>query len=96
MTTPQGKLMVTVLAGVAEFERGMIRERVKSGIAAAKAAGKKLGRQVGECPSDKHAKKVLQYLADGRSVRWIAHEMQISKTTVMAIKKRHSCPAEAV
>src|SRR5437016_9591811 len=38
------------MAALAEFERDLIRERIKSGIAAAKARGKRLGRQPGQRP----------------------------------------------
>ena len=51
--------MRTILAGLAEFERDLIRDRVKSGLAAARARGVKLGRQAGQRPSDKKAKRVL-------------------------------------
>ena len=44
-STPQGKLMLTVFAGLAEFEREMILERQRDGIAIAKAEGKYKGRQ---------------------------------------------------
>ena len=50
LTTPHGRMMATLLAGVAEFERELIQERIRSGIAAAKARGKKLGRQPGQRP----------------------------------------------
>jgi DNA invertase Pin-like site-specific DNA recombinase len=53
LSTPSGKLMRTIMAGLAEFERDLIRERVKSGLAAAKARGVVLGRQLGQRPSDK-------------------------------------------
>jgi DNA invertase Pin-like site-specific DNA recombinase len=43
--TPTGKLMVTMMGGIAEFERDMMLERQIEGIAAAKAAGKYVGRQ---------------------------------------------------
>jgi putative DNA-invertase from lambdoid prophage Rac len=56
--TASGKLMRTIMAGLAEFERDLIRERVKSGLASARARAVRLGRQVGQRPSDK-AKKVL-------------------------------------
>ncbi len=49
--TPHGQMMTTVLAGVAEFERELIIERVGSGLAAAKARGKRLGHQPGQRPS---------------------------------------------
>jgi len=88
LSTPQGKLIASVMSSLAEFERDLVRERIISGLEHAKARGKKVGRQVGENPSDAYAKKVLKHIADGRSYRWIAHEMQISKTTVAAIERR--------
>ena len=50
LSTASGKLMRTIMAGLAEFERDLIRERVKSGLAAARARGVLLGRQVGQRP----------------------------------------------
>ncbi len=43
-TSPHGKLLFTIMAGVAEFERDLIRERTRAGMAAAKRRGKRLGR----------------------------------------------------
>ena len=43
LATPHGRMMATVLAGIAEFERELMPERIRSGIAAAKAPGKRLG-----------------------------------------------------
>ncbi len=69
---------------------GLLSERVKSGLAAARARGKKLGRQPGQRPkSDKLAPKVIQAVEDGRSYRWIARDLGISKNTVLEIMKRH-------
>jgi len=63
---------------------------VKSGLAAARARGKKLGRQPGQRPkSDKVAEKVVNAVAVGRSYRWIARDLAISKNTVLEIMKRH-------
>jgi DNA invertase Pin-like site-specific DNA recombinase len=59
LSTASGKLMRTIMAGLAEFERDLIRERVKSGLASARARGVKLGRRLAQRPSDKKAKKVL-------------------------------------
>jgi putative DNA-invertase from lambdoid prophage Rac len=56
LSTASGKLMRTIMAGLAEFERDLVRERVKSGLAAARARGVVLGRQIGQRPSDKKAK----------------------------------------
>lgn len=43
-STPAGRLQFSILGAFAEFERGIIRERVRSGLQAAKAKGKQLGR----------------------------------------------------
>ena len=50
LTTPHGRMMATLLAGIAEFERELTVERIRSGIAAAKARGAQLGRQAGQRP----------------------------------------------
>ena len=89
LTTPYGRMMATLLAGIAEFERELIQERIRSGIAAAKARGKKLGRQPGQRPkSDRLALKVLALIAQGRSYRLVGREVGLSKNTVASIVKR--------
>lgn len=91
LSTSHGRMMATFLSGIAEFERDLISERVKSGLAAAKARGKKLGRQKGQRPkSDRLAPHVLKYREEGRSYRWIAKDLGLSKNTVMDIVKRYS------
>ena len=93
--TPHGRMMATMLAGVAQFERDLISERVKSGLAAARARGRKLGRQPGQRPkSDRLAPRVLRAVEDGRSYRWIARDLGISKNTVGDIVKRARASAE--
>ena len=89
LSTPHGRMMATLLAGIAEFERELTVERIRSGIAAAKARGKKLGRQPGQRPkSDRLASKVLALAAQGRSYRLIGREIGLSKNTVAGIVKR--------
>jgi len=66
----------------------LIRERVKSGLAAARARGVELGRQLGQRPSDKKAKKVLTLHEEGLSYRLIGRNVGLSKNTVMDIVKR--------
>jgi hypothetical protein len=62
--TVTGRMLATVLAGIAEFERDLLRERVRSGLAAARARGKVLRRRPGQRPkSDRLAPKVLALVA---------------------------------
>ena len=90
LATPHGRMMATLLAGIAQFERDLLSERVKSGLAAARARGKTLGRRPGQRPkSDRLAPKVMALIAEGRSYRWIARDLGISKNTVAGIVKRH-------
>ena len=89
LSTSHGRMMATFLSGIAEFERDLISEQVKSGLAAAKARGKKLGRQPGERPtSDRLRPKVMALVYEGRRYRWIACDLGISKNTVLSIVKR--------
>jgi DNA invertase Pin-like site-specific DNA recombinase len=90
LATPAGKLNASIMAALAEFERDLLRERVRSGIAAAKAKGRTFGRKLGQRPSDRLAGKVLSLREENRSYRWIAKELQISKNTALAIAKRAS------
>ena len=77
VSSPMGKMISTFLAGVAEFETALLSERVKSGLEAARARGKRLGRQEGDA--------VRKMAVEKRSHRWIAKELQISRTTVAKI-----------
>lgn len=90
LASPHGRMLATMLAGLAEFERDLIRERVRSGIAAAKARGKVLGRRKGQRPvADRLGPQVLDAVAAGRSYRWIARDLGLSKNTVADIVARH-------
>ena len=96
LATPHGRMMATLLAGIAEFERELTVERIRSGLAAAKAWGARLGRQAGGRPkSDRLAPKVLALVAQGRSYRLIGREIGLSKNTVAAIVRRHRQPPSA-
>lgn len=79
LTTPTGKLMFHVIAAMAEFERTLIVERVKGGLQNARAKGKRLGRPrlvVSRA-------KVERLHREGKSLRAIAKQMGVSKTSVM-------------
>ncbi len=88
LSTPQGKLVANLMASLAEFEHDLLRERVRSGVAAAKARGQTFGRKRGYRPSDKKAPKVVELSQRGYSQRDIASELGLSKTTVNEILKR--------
>jgi DNA invertase Pin-like site-specific DNA recombinase len=77
--TPTGKRMVTVLGGVAQFEREMILERQREGIAKAKSAGKYKGRK--PIAPDRHQR----FAAEGATKKSIARQLGIGDATVYRI-----------
>lgn len=79
---PCGKFQLDVLKAVAEFERNLIRERVNSGLAAAKARGVKLGRPA---TLKQHVAKVKKLKKQGLGVRAIARELGLAPSSVCKI-----------
>jgi DNA invertase Pin-like site-specific DNA recombinase len=78
-TTPTGRAMAGMLAVFAEFERGILRERVKAGIAEARRRGTRHGRP----PTVAHqGEAVRQLAADGLSKSAIARQLGIGRTSV--------------
>ncbi len=78
LATPQGRLIAGLMATLAEFERDLVRERVRSGIAAAKARGQKLGRQLGQrVKADRLGPQVLQMVEQEHSYRQIAAKLKL-------------------
>jgi DNA invertase Pin-like site-specific DNA recombinase len=75
LTTPSGKLMFHIVAAMAEFERELIRERVKAGISNARAKGQQIGRK--PLPS-KVIDRIVILRGEGMSVRQIAKEVNVS------------------
>lgn len=89
LSTPQGKLIANLMASLAEFEHDLLRERVRSGLAAAKARGQTFGRRPGYRPSDRQAPEVVRFSeVEKLSQREIAKRLRLSKTTVNEILKR--------
>jgi DNA invertase Pin-like site-specific DNA recombinase len=77
--TPTGKLMVNVLAGVAQFEREMMLERQREGIAKAKSEGAYKGRK----PTARAKTEEIKALsAQGLSLEAIAKKLEIGKASV--------------
>ncbi len=77
-------LLLSMLGAVAEFERSMILERQREGIALAKAAGKYKGRRASL--TDGQARRLRERLASGESVTGLAQEFGISRQTVYNYK----------
>lgn len=82
--TPTGKLMLTVLAGVAQFEREIMLERQREGVAKAKAAGKYKGRKPIALDLQQEA---IRLVAGGKSKIDVAKELGIGEATVYRILK---------
>lgn len=81
-STPTGKLMLTLLGGVAEFEREIMLERQREGIAKAKAEGKYKGRK----PTAKaKANEAKSLVAAGKGATQIAEFLGISRASVYRI-----------
>ncbi len=78
-TTPAGKLMFQMCGAFAEFERGLIQERVRAGLARAVAAGVKLG---GPTIPTKIQVKAQEMYEVGMSFRKIGRELGIHHATV--------------
>lgn len=79
LTTSTGKLMTHILGAFAEFEASMIKERVVSGLAAAKRRGVQLGR-----PKTVDAEKILRLRQQGQSMRQIAKALGVGLGSVSA------------
>ena len=82
LTTPAGRAMAALLAVFAEFEREILRERVRAGLAHARRNGKKLGRPVS---AGLQADQVRRLYRTGVSKSEIARRVQIGRTSVRRI-----------
>ncbi|MBB0967476.1 recombinase family protein [Dietzia aerolata] len=78
--SPQGELMLTVLAAVAQFERATARERQAEGIAIAKTKGKYRGRK--PALTEAQSASAVERLAQGASVSALAREYGVSRQTI--------------
>jgi DNA invertase Pin-like site-specific DNA recombinase len=82
-TTSAGKMVLTVFAGIAEFERSLIRERTSAGRTAARARGVRFGRPH-KLSSDQSA-LAQRLLAEGRSVKEVACTLRVHPSTIYRI-----------
>jgi DNA invertase Pin-like site-specific DNA recombinase len=91
-TTPSGKAMFQMLGVFAEFERAMIQERVRAGLARARDEGKQLGRP--PIP-EVLEKRIREGLRAGLSVRKAAAKFGVSPGTVQRISRPFDGAASA-
>jgi DNA invertase Pin-like site-specific DNA recombinase len=82
-TTPQGRTLFQVLGIFAEFERSMLVDRVKAGLARARASGKKLGRP--RLPDDVIA-RIRHELEQGRGIHSTARRLGVGVGTVQRVR----------
>jgi DNA invertase Pin-like site-specific DNA recombinase len=85
-TTPHGRLMLTVLGGLAEFERELIRARTGDGRARAKARGIKFGRP--PMLTAHQRQEALQRLRDGATQADIARSYGVSQSLISRLQPR--------
>jgi DNA invertase Pin-like site-specific DNA recombinase len=79
-TTPHGRLMLTVLGGLAEFERELIRARTGEGRKRAKDRGVKFGRPTALTPHQRA--EALERLANGEAQADVARTFDVSQATI--------------
>jgi DNA invertase Pin-like site-specific DNA recombinase len=86
LTTPAGRAMAGLLAVFAEFEREILRERVRAGLAHARHNGQRLGRPL---TAALHVDEVRKLYRAGTSKSEIARRLQIGRTSVRRILSPH-------
>lgn len=85
LTSPAGKMMLTMLAAVAEMERDILIERTHAGLARAKAGGKTLGRPPKTTP--KQRAEIVNRYKQGESISALARFYVVSRASILAVVK---------
>jgi putative DNA-invertase from lambdoid prophage Rac len=89
LRSAQGKLIASLVAALADFELDLLRERVRSGIAAARKRGVVFGRRPGQrVKADRFAARVLKLVGEKQSYSEISYRLGLSKNMVLDIVKR--------
>jgi putative DNA-invertase from lambdoid prophage Rac len=83
LASPAGKLMLNMLAAVAEMEHDLLVERTQSGLARAKAEGKTLGRPVKT--SDSQRAEIISMKKKGASVSALSRTYGVSRASIMRV-----------
>ena len=82
--SPMSRLLLQVIGAIGQFERELIKERQREGIAATKAAGKRVGGQLKLTDDD--VKEVHRRLKDGATKKGLAKELGISRETLFSAR----------
>jgi DNA invertase Pin-like site-specific DNA recombinase len=92
-TTDVGRLMLTIMGGIAEFERGLIHKRTEEGIARAKRKGTKFGRPTALDESQK--RMIAARYARGETMTELAAEYEVGLGTIWRSLQPASAQAQA-
>lgn len=84
LTSPAGKLLLSMLAAVAEMERDLLVERTQAGLQRAKAEGKSLGRPSKTTPAQRV--EIRHRLGVGESVSALARDYDVSRANIIGIR----------
>jgi DNA invertase Pin-like site-specific DNA recombinase len=79
-TSKFGRLMMTIMSGIAEFERELIRERCEEGIERAKRKGTKFGRPAALDPSQR--RRIAERYTAGETMSELAREYECGEATI--------------
>jgi DNA invertase Pin-like site-specific DNA recombinase len=79
-TIPTGKLLFTILAAISQFERELIRDRVKDGLERARKEGKRIGRP--PILTDEIIGQIEERYAELGSISKVAKSLKLSRTTI--------------
>lgn len=88
LTSPAGKMTMSVLSAVAEFERDLLIERTQAGLARARAEGKTLGRR--PALTTVQQTDAMVRLVAGESVAKVARDYGTTRQSIMRVRARHT------
>lgn len=95
-STPTGKLMLTMIGAIYEFERANLLDRQREGIAIAKAEGKYKGRKEVKVDDETFNELYGQYLKREINKRQLADKLGVSRPTLDKIIKQHTEKSQAM
>jgi putative DNA-invertase from lambdoid prophage Rac len=84
LTSAAGKMLLTMLAAVAEMERDLLVERTQAGLQRAKAQGKTLGRPPKTTPEQRQ--KIIHEISLGKTVSELARSYAVSRASIIGIR----------